>query len=332
MAKQDVNRDDVLAALAEFDALGREPFLAQYGMGKATGYLLHHGGNEYDSKAILAAAHGHHPGLAPLTSDEFYGGEGDAVKYLRRLGFVVPPTREPTWTRDELILACDLVRRNGWKSMRAPHPDVVALSDLLQRLPIHPMEVRGPKFRNPNGVGRKTSDIATHHPDYQGTPTNAGATDLEVLRDFLEREDEMIAVADLIRNGVNSGDLVDASEAVNDVDELDDDEAPEGRLLERKHFARERDRALRDKKIRKHLQTNQTLACATCGFDFTAAYGSHGAGYIECHHVVPLHSSGEVKTRLSDLILICANCHRMIHRRSPWLTPDQLKALVAANA
>ncbi len=40
----------------------------------------------------------------------------------------------------------------------------------------------------------------------------------------------------------------------------------------------------------------------------------------------------DVKTRLDDLILICANCHRMIHRRNPWVTPDQLHALVAANA
>jgi 5-methylcytosine-specific restriction protein A len=86
-------------------------------------------------------------------------------------------------------------------------------------------------------------------------------------------------------------------------------EAPEGRLLERKHFARERDRGLRAKKIAKHLKAHQSLSCATCGFDFKAAYGSHGDGYIECHHVVPLYASGEVKTRLDDLILICANCH-----------------------
>ena len=297
-------------------------------MGKATAYLLHYGGKEYDSKAILAAAHGHHHGLAPLSSDEFYGGESDAVKYLRRLGFVVPPTREPTWTRDELILACDLVLENGWKGMGANDPRVQALSDLLQQLPIHPMELRGPKFRNPNGVGRKTWDIATHHPDYKGTPTNAGATDLEVLNDFLNREAEMRQAAQLIRDGMSSGDLIEASEVVNDVDELDDDEAPEGRLLERKHFARERDRGLRAKKIKKHLQTHQALSCSTCGFDFKAAYGSHGDGYIECHHVVPLHSSGEVKTRLDDLILICANCHRMIHRRNPWLTPDQLHELI----
>ncbi|MET9496757.1 HNH endonuclease [Streptomyces sp. NPDC006552] len=32
--------------------------------------------------------------------------------------------------------------------------------------------------------------------------------------------------------------------------------------------------------------------------------------YIECHHVVPLHEAGEGRTKLSDLALTCANCHR----------------------
>ncbi len=90
-----MTREDVLAALTEFDGLGREAFLDKYGMGKATGYLLHYGGKEYDSKATLAAAHGHHLGLEPLTSDEFYGGESDAVKYLRRLGFAFRPRANP---------------------------------------------------------------------------------------------------------------------------------------------------------------------------------------------------------------------------------------------
>jgi 5-methylcytosine-specific restriction protein A len=331
VVKQDVNRNDVLAAISEYDDLGQAAFLAKYGMGKAAGYLLHHSGKEYDSKAIMAAAHGHHDGLGPLASDEFSGGESDAVKYLRRLGFIVPPTREPTWARDELILACDLVLENGWKGLGANDQRVQALSNLLQHLPIHPMELRGPKFRNPNGVARKTWDIATHHPDYTGAPTNAGATDVDVLNAFLHRENEMRQAAQLIREGTSSGDLINASEVVNDVDELDEPEAPEGRLLERKHFARERDRALRAQKIKHHLQTHQALTCSTCGFDFKAAYGSHGDGYIECHHVVPLHASGEVRTRLSDLVLICANCHRMIHRHSPWLTPNQLRALRDAN-
>ena len=69
------------------------------------------------------------------------------------------------------------------------------------------------------------------------------------------------------------------------------------------------------------MRTHGQLACETCGFDFKAMCGPHGDGYIECHHVIPLHASGETKTRLDDLILICSNCHRMIHRRTGvvWL-------------
>ncbi|MEV6744057.1 HNH endonuclease [Streptomyces sp. NPDC051080] len=49
---------------------------------------------------------------------------------------------------------------------------------------------------------------------------------------------------------------------------------------------------------------------------------------MECHHVLPLHVAGEGHTKLSDLALICANCHRMIHRRAPWPTPGDLRASI----
>lgn len=138
----------------------------------------------------------------------------------------------------------------------------------------------------------------------------------------------MSAAAAAIRQGVQSGLLLDALDDRHDIDELDDEEATEGRLLERRHFARERDRGLRAKKIEQHRKTHSSLACEVCGFDFEANYGERGEGYIECHHVVPLHTSAERKTKLSELVLICANCHRMIHRKNPWLKPEQLRELI----
>ncbi|MBN4084034.1 HNH endonuclease [bacterium AH-315-A03] len=39
--------------------------------------------------------------------------------------------------------------------------------------------------------------------------------------------------------------------------------------------------------------------------------------------------AGQTTTRLSDLALVCSNCHRMIHRRSPWPTPIELGLLIA---
>ena len=32
--------------------------------------------------------------------------------------------------------------------------------------------------------------------------------------------------------------------------------------------------------------------------------------------------------QLEYLALLCANCHRMIHRRSPWLSVDELKSVL----
>lgn len=63
---------------------------------------------------------------------------------------------------------------------------------------------------------------------------------------------------------------------------------------------------------------------------FGAVYGPRGVDFIECHHVKPLSEIEiERKTRLDDLALVCANCHRMIHAKRPWLTIKQLHEIVA---
>ena len=68
-----------------------------------------------------------------------------------------------------------------------------------------------------------------------------------------------------------------------------------------------------------------------CGFDFEATYGVHGAGYVEVHHLRPV-SSLQAKTKVNpqtDMVVLCANCHRMIHHnRDKMLRPDELKSLL----
>ncbi|MEU6746789.1 HNH endonuclease [Spirillospora sp. NPDC046719] len=325
MALADISRDDVLKAIAEYQELGREEFLARYGFKEARTYLLVHDDAFYDSKAIAGVAHRYSTGTA-LAAGEFSGGEKHAVRVLNQLGFEVRSTRNPPWAWDELVLACDLVASNAWRWLSSTDKRVLELSDLLQRLPIHPLAERGAKFRNPNGVARKTADLATQHPGYSGKPTKGGALDLEVLQAFLDDPERMKASAALIRAGIDSGALLDLAWVEDPGDE--DVSAPEGRLLLRNHFVRERDRNLRKKRIDLARKEHGELACEVCGFNFERTYGPRGADYIECHHVVPLHVSGETKTHMKDLALLCANCHRMIHRASPWPIPEQLRALV----
>ncbi|WP_329287418.1 HNH endonuclease [Streptomyces sp. NBC_01455] len=326
MRRGAITRESVVKAIAEHDELGRDAFLLRYGFGEARSYVLLYEGREYDSKAIAGVAHKWDHGRA-LTAGEFSGGRDHAVTWLKRLGFQVKAVKNPDWARDEVILACHLVTTNDWKGLDAQDSRVVELSALLQLLPIHAEADRNEKFRNPNGVARKTFDIATRHPDYRGKPTNGGALDVEVLNEFLVRLDQMTDAAHLIRQGIATGEFQDL--ALTDDEELDDDfSAPEGRLLLRRHRARERNKSLRKKKIDSVLRKGGSLACEACGFDFEEIYGDRGAGYVECHHVVPLHEAGEGRTKLRDLALICANCHRMIHRRAPWPTPEELRVTI----
>ena len=71
--------------------------------------------------------------------------------------------------------------------------------------------------------------------------------------------------------------------------------------------------------------------CMACGFDFEKVYGERGKDYIEVHHVVPLADRDEIVDidPAKDLIVVCANCHRMIHRKkNEILSLEELKAII----
>lgn len=72
--------------------------------------------------------------------------------------------------------------------------------------------------------------------------------------------------------------------------------------------------------------------CQVCGFDFAETYGDLGRNYIEVHHVNPLaEQNGEhIVNPETDLVCLCANCHRMVHRNShEVLAIDELKEIIS---
>lgn len=326
MSIREITAEAVHAAIAEHDH-DPETFSARHGF-EPGAHVLVHDGQEYDALAIAAVAHGKLPDRSALGPAQLTHQAATVVRVLRGLGFEVRETAKPrqlSWLEAELILACDLVARNGWKSIRATDPRAAELSDLLRSLPLHPVELRQHNFRNPNSVQHKTYDIETQVPGYSGKPKRGGRLDREVLRAFLDRPDEMRAEAEAIRAGLRTGEFAELP-AVPDID--DEEAIREGRLLLRRHFARERNPKLRAKKISAVLAAHGCLECEVCQFDFERTYGERGSHYAEVHHVTPLHVSGPTETRLQDLAILCANCHRMIHRGSRWLSPAELRELV----
>src|SRR4051812_20691884 len=85
----------VLEAIAEFDEVGREEFLARYGFQPSRDVVLVHEGRRYDSKPIVASAHGHqHPERGPLRHTDFNGGR-PTISKLEQLGFEVERLKPP---------------------------------------------------------------------------------------------------------------------------------------------------------------------------------------------------------------------------------------------
>ena len=70
--------------------------------------------------------------------------------------------------------------------------------------------------------------------------------------------------------------------------------------------------------------------CAVCGMNFEQRYGPLGKDYIQVHHLVPVSRLGPAYQLdpIHDLIPVCANCHVMLHRQDPPLSPEQLTALL----
>jgi 5-methylcytosine-specific restriction enzyme A len=336
MALSDLTENSVRAAVAEFDRLGREGFLKAHRFREAHTYFLEIGGKLYDSKAIAGVAHGYiGPGFAPLKSSHF-GGEAIVKQALEALGFSVVKlgeaegtraTTHPDWARDELILALDFYLQRG-RPTSPEDPAVVELSEFLRQLNEMLGQAGDAGFRSPSAVYR-TIDAFVYLDPTKGRQSGLareGKMQRAVWADFHSDPARLHEIAQTIRGVVE----LPASEAPPDYDPDEITEAPEGRVLTRLHRYRERNRALIGQRKQAALQALGKLECEACGFDFAQTYGPRGHGYIEAHHTKPVSTlSEDAKTRLEDLALLCANCHRMIHSAQPWLELSELRALLA---
>lgn len=117
--------------------------------------------------------------------------------------------------------------------------------------------------------------------------------------------------------------VLEAPDAAAEVEEPDFEEGfVEGRAFYGLHRRRERSAAAVARKKR------SPAICEVCAFDFAAQYGEHGRGFIECHHVRPLAETDVRRTLTEDLALVCANCHRMLHRGTPPPSIEELRKIV----
>lgn len=144
---------------------------------------------------------------------------------------------------------------------------------------------------------------------------------------FSGKEDSFYSV-----HGVGSGvwGLRDFIPTRENMDLTQDDAAfSEGRPLLKSHILRERNHQVISKAKERFLKIHGSLYCEICGFNFEKVYGPIGKDFIEGHHIKPVSEMQKnEKTQVEDIVLLCSNCHSMIHRKKPWLTKEELRSLL----
>jgi hypothetical protein len=143
------------------------------------------------------------------------GSRPEIARWLRQDPPGPSASGNPDWARDEVVLTLDLFVRSGALG-GGPLPgktsqDVIALSELLGRLPIHPQDHRGQNFRNPTGVWLKLANLRAVDRDLAhdlGEPNASGypagmrrysALDRATFEEFRDRWDDLAVEAAAIR-------------------------------------------------------------------------------------------------------------------------------------
>ena len=327
MALSDVTKDMIIATLDEYRTLGPEGFHAKWGgSDKNVDYHIVWKGDFYPSKAIVNAAHYKVMGDPKMERIRGYsGGLATMIPVLERHGFDYTEGKV-NWDREEMILALELYMRNPQPGKTSTA--IAEVSELLRKRAQQLGRVVPPRFRNSDGVYLKMMNFRRCDPSQlaKGNKAMERGAKLEQLvwNEWAGKGNKLREAASAIRLGIENG--IHVGEAFSD--DLDSDLAAEGGYDYRTHRFYERNLTNVRRKKASVKSAGLPLACEACGFDFEEAYGDRGADYIEVHHKKPIHKAkpGTVP-KLSDLALLCSNCHRMAHRWGKLMAVEDIAKL-----
>lgn len=234
----------------------------------------------------------------------------------------------PSWTRDETILALNLYFECEGKIPGSSDKRVIELSNILRNHPFHKIEVRKESFRNPSAVAFKLQNIRSVATGVGFD--NTSKMDKLVWNELGSKPEFTKELSSRIVSGMNS-----LNESDIDTEDTDNEEMFfEGRIITELHRRRERSQGLRRKLINKREKSNQ-LMCDICGISSYWNMKEASEGIFECHHIIPL-TEGEIRpTTIADIALLCANCHRAIHRliakTTSWISIKEAKTYLISH-
>ena len=219
------------------------------------------------------------------------------------------------WTRDEVILALDVMINARGESLGMDDPRILELSALLNRLPIIPLGKRPDTFRNVAGVRRQILTFAWSIKKNKVAP-HVGDVFYNVYKESLDKLEWLHEVAMAIRKCENMVQEITFDNA------LDENSFPEGIILGHLHRHLER--------VKGQVYIECKKKCCACGICQDHIYQvTDNVKLLEPHFLRPPETyCADMVLGGVDFIPVCPNCHHILHQIRPWLGRNDVKRIL----
>jgi 5-methylcytosine-specific restriction protein A len=90
----------------------------------------------------------------------------------------------------------------------------------------------------------------------------------------------------------------------------------------------------RNVQLSKKVKKAQGFTCKACYMNFKKVYGVLGNDFIEAHHLIPIAKLSKEKIQLDvkkDFVVLCSNCHSMIHKLSDPSNLSELRQIIKSQ-
>jgi len=229
------------------------------------------------------------------------------------------------WSRDEYILILELYFRFREVAPAKTDPILKEYSDYLRSMNAN-IANSEPKYRNENGIYMRLMNYRSCDPHWLnqgkvGMDSGSKGRCKEIWDEFSGDADLVISLADEIKrelpkkiNTANSQNIATSTTSTL-----------EGKKRLRIHYSRERSSQRKQKLAEVQNQKGKT-SCEACNATDNQYSNIKANSIFEVHHIIPLsRADGEIETKLQDLAVLCANCHRAIHSINPMPSVIEFK-------
>ncbi|MFL2819274.1 MAG: HNH endonuclease [Candidatus Puniceispirillales bacterium] len=233
--------------------------------------------------------------------------------------------RRIKWSRDEYILTLNLYYKFQKGGPSKNDTEVIKCSNLLRSM--NPTaSAEDTRFRNANGIYLRLMNYRACDPYWLnqgkvGMKSGSKGKCKEIWEEFEGHPEEVQDLANQIALEISVDNHLKSNQSEENIIGV-----REGKKLLRTHYSRER-KSQRKKKLKLFFEQHGKIYCEACKNEHK--YYKEIAQLeriFEVHHKIALSDSLKtIETRLEDLAVLCANCHRAVHSVNPYLSVKDLR-------